>query len=388
MKKLLLTTALFATPVMAEHHILKSIDTNYTNEVNKDGDIEKRNTKDFKASFHFGDVKTSGRLSVTAIRRNEIRRKNLDLGKIKGDEKANTIAFTYTKVQPSWGFWGTTVGYGSGDNKLDLDWGLTSGQNFVYDAITNTAHAVFADSGNSLGNRYATALATDTTNGNTIARDTLKSAVTGAIKTASLASNDNEAGALYDSIIAQGSAISAAMKGTTNALNQSKTDTRANKVQKGSSTSTLLFASVFVGTKFDVKGFDIIPMAKFTYQKKTLKDFSLTAANSPATPFALASGKELATDLSVTATREVLGGTMNVNTGLTYDSGTDIAYSITHGAGTKIVLDNPDNKVGYSAGIGYTYPITEKLSAKATFDYYKNGKSKVTTTYVNVGYMF
>ncbi len=128
MKKLVLITSGLLLPLSclasdagsSDHQSLsKKIDLGYQIETVKNDKYQTRKTNSYSANGVITNI-GGGELSMGYIRRNEERMSKIDIGELKGQEKADILSLKYVKVEPSWGFWGGAVAYGRTSQDVNM----------------------------------------------------------------------------------------------------------------------------------------------------------------------------------------------------------------------------------------------------------------------------
>ena len=391
MKKILLVSFMLSTPAAAFDfdayvgdiffdayvgHTLKSFESimwEYSDETVSNGTYETRSTTDGTASIKLTDI-LGGSLSVGLTNRNETRTKVLGIGTLSGYEDSYILSFNFTKIQPSWGFWGLATAYGTGKNNITLDWSVDADTRTAIESVTKESGDLFYNS-KSFVDRYTTAVGSDKTNGNTNAVDALTATLKDAGKSQQeIASIYNAVGAAY---ILQGVDGGGTLKETT----------RLDKRQSGSTKSELFGMAIYAGTQVTFKGINIRPMIKFASQTKKLDSTTLMGKNSDNTKFGLDSGQGIQATVSVKVLRKIGNGVASLTSGITNTRGTDIMYAIEGGSAIS-VSDNPMELMGVSHRIGYSLPLEEDFLTDISYSYYKNGDDVATAIYVGFIYEF
>ncbi len=148
MKKVLLASMIMATPVFAGgestmQNPLASAKVDYDLVTVHDGTEQTRKTKDISIKGEVGEV-AGGKLVIGYTKRDEDRKKTIPSANriLSGNEKANILSLKFTKVQPSWGFWGFGYAMGEGDVSVNFKLGNTLAKGTTTSDLSK--YAVFA----------------------------------------------------------------------------------------------------------------------------------------------------------------------------------------------------------------------------------------------------
>ena len=382
MRKILLASLLLSTPAMSYdidtyiERSLKSFENvmwEYSSGASNNGKYDTRNTTDTTASTKLTDI-FGGAVSVGLTSRDEDRKKVLEFGTLAGHERSYILSFNFTRIEPSWGFWGLTGGYGTAKNDITLDWSTDANTKSVIDSVTSTTGKGSGD-GQSLFQRYMIAAGIDKSDGST----TKMTELTTSLIDTSTTEQDvaNMYSAVETAYILQGG----------NVDGSPKTSTRLGKKQYGSTTSDLSLLTLYAGTKIKFKYMDIVPTIKYTVHMRTLEQTSLTAADSDSTEFAQTNGKDTQLALGLKVSRQIGKGLASFSTAIVDTTGTNIMYNII-GGGATAISDNPTNRIAVTHRIGYSLPVRDDFAFNVAYDYYKNGSDIATTAYVGFIYEF
>ena len=127
MKKILLASMILSTPAIAGGTIagvenpFTSVAGEFEIETAHNGKYQTRKTEDISVKGTVGSF-AGGTVVIGYTKRKETRSKVLTAGKLVGSEKADILSVKFTKIQPSWGFWGAGYAYGKGNNDISLAW--------------------------------------------------------------------------------------------------------------------------------------------------------------------------------------------------------------------------------------------------------------------------
>ena len=390
MKKLVLITSGLLLPLSclasdagsSDHQSLsKKIDLGYQIETVKNDKYQTRKTNSYSANGVITNI-GGGELSMGYIRRNEERMSKIDIGELKGQEKADILSLKYVKVEPSWGFWGGAVAYGRTSQDVNMKYVDTTTSIGAGGVSVSEAKSKVNDVSSSTGYRL--------NNSESLAKkyfDLLDSGISGenAIgRAVNHLSGLNKQAAMLDLT------ITSALYGKEDSSSFGGDDyTRANKTFKGNKGATITSYTAFVGTKLNASGIDFIPMAKYTINNKKMDDVTLNNSGvSVSSIFSIKSAKEKSLELSLTAQKKIAKGMLSLNATSVDTKGTDIMYGLTGTGNTLSTSDNPAKRRAMSYRIGYNFPLVENTNLDLSWKYYKNGKSVTRTVYLGLGYTF